>query len=127
MKRILLLILLASSSAFASELELPVGARASLRSRKPIHEIVVRDPSLVRVIVADGVASLEGKKSGVTAVTVEYADGQLERALVVVGDGTGSTGMSAERAETVDLRQSAKAQTKASKAEPKQAPKLTSL
>jgi hypothetical protein len=116
MKTTLCLVLLASS-AFASELDVPVGGRSSLTSRKAVVEVQVRDPSLLSVVTTDGAVSLEGKKSGVTGITVEYADGELERMLVVVGSGANSIGMSAEQARTVDLRQSAKAQAKAGQAE----------
>jgi len=111
MKTTLCLLLLASS-ALASGLDVPVGGRSALTSRKAVSEVLVRDPSLVCVVVTDGAVSLEGKKSGVTAITVEYADGELERMLVVVGTGANSIGMSAEQARTVDLRQSAKAQVR---------------
>lgn len=110
--RILALVLLASSPALASELEVPLGARTALKSKQPITQVVVRDPSLVTVVDTDGVVSLEGQKSGVTAVTLTYADGELERKLVVVGEGINSKSMSAEQAQTVNLEQSAKAQAK---------------
>ena len=105
MKRTLIVLLaLSASTAFASELDVPLGARTAIKSKKAIVEIVVRDPSLVTVVDVDGAVSLEGKKSGVTGVTVEYADGELQRMLVVVGEGMNSKGMSAERAQTVDLK-----------------------
>jgi hypothetical protein len=107
-----LIVVLLASSAFASELLVPVGARAPVEARKAIAQISLRDPSLVRVVVTDGAVALEGKKSGVTAITVEYADRELERVLVVVGDGQNAMGMSAERAVTIDLKQNAKAQAK---------------
>jgi hypothetical protein len=47
-----------------------------------------------------------------TRAPATYEDGELERKLVVVGDGTSSSGMSAEQAQTVDLQQGAKAQGK---------------
>src|SRR5690348_5433341 len=71
--RVLALVLL-SAPVFAAEVEVPLGARAPLKSRKAITEVVVRDPSLVTVVVTDGAVSLEGKQSGVTGITVTYAD-----------------------------------------------------
>ncbi len=109
MKRTLALVLLSlSSSAFASELEVALGARTKLESKKAIHAVLVRDPSLVSVVDRDGAVCLEGKKSGVTAVTVTYADGELERRLVVVGEGVNAPGMSAEQAQAVGLKPRAK-------------------
>jgi Flp pilus assembly secretin CpaC len=118
MNRLLILVLLASS-ALASELQVPLGARAAINSRKAVQQIVVRDPSLVTVVVADGTALLEGKQSGVTGILVTYADGEVERTLVVVGDGTNSMEMNVTHAQTLDLKQSAKAQAKAHQPESK--------
>ena len=47
------------------------------RSCEALVLIVVRDPSLLTVVAADGAVSLEGKQNGVTGVTVTYADGEL--------------------------------------------------
>jgi hypothetical protein len=113
MKRSIVLILLASSAAFAAELEVPLRGKSSLTQSKPVSEILVRDPSLLSVVVTDGAASLEGKKSGVTAVTVTYAVGEVERSLVIVGEGAASPGMNTEQAKKVDLKQSAGAHAKA--------------
>lgn len=106
------LLVLTTSTAFASALEVPLGARAAVKSKKAIAEIVVRDPSLLGVVVTDGALSLEGKKSGVTSVNVEYVDGELETRLVVVGEGQNAPGMSAEPSQKIDLKQSAKAQAR---------------
>jgi len=113
MNRMLATVLLVlSANAFASELDVPLNGRAPLKSKKAIHEVTVRDPSLMSVFVSDGTVSLEGRKSGMSAVTIEYADGELERMLVVVGDGQNSAGMSAEQAKTIDVKQGQKAQAK---------------
>jgi hypothetical protein len=109
MKNTILALVLLASSAFASELEVPLGARAPLSCKKVIHEIQLRDPSMLSVVVTNGVVSLTGMRSGVTGVTIEYADGELEHMMVIVGDGTPTRGMSADRTCTVDLRASARA------------------
>src|SRR5437870_2885694 len=114
MSRVLVLVLL-SASAFAAEVEVPLGARTPLKSKKTIHEVLVRDPSLLTVVVVDGAVSLEGKKSGVTSVTVTYEDGELERMLVIVAEGTNSKGPRLEHSVAVDLKQTANAQAKAAK------------
>jgi hypothetical protein len=108
---IIALVLMFASSAFASELEVPLGARAPLSCKKAIHEVQLRDPSMLSVVVKDGTVSLEGLRSGVTGVMIQYADGELEHLMVVVGDGTPSRGMSADRTCSVDLRPSAKARS----------------
>jgi hypothetical protein len=113
MQRLLVLIaVLVSASAFAGDLEVPLGDRTPLKSRKAIHEVQVRDPSMLQVVVTDGAVSLEGTASGVTGITVKYEDGELERILVVVGDSKNSKGPRMERAQTVDLKRSANAQAK---------------
>lgn len=119
MPRSLLVCLVLSSAAYAKDVEVPLGDRAPLVSKKAIHEVVVRDPSLVQVVVTDGAVSLEGKQSGVTGVTVKYADGELERMLVVVGPGHASKGPRLERAQAIDLKQTAAAQAKAPAPAPK--------
>jgi hypothetical protein len=108
---VLALVLMFASSAFASELEVPLGARAPLSCKKAIREVQLRDPSMLSVVVKDGAVSLEGMRSGVTGVMIEYADGELEHMMVIVGDGTPTRGMSADRTCTVDLRAKAKAQS----------------
>jgi hypothetical protein len=125
MKKTILALVLLASSAFASELEVPLGARAPLNCRKAIHEVQLRDPSMLKVVVKDGAVSLEGERAGVTGVMIEYADGELEHMMVVVGDGTPSRGMSAERTCTIDLRPGAKAHAKAVKPEAAPKPKAT--
>ncbi|MBL8956835.1 MAG: pilus assembly protein N-terminal domain-containing protein [Myxococcaceae bacterium] len=113
MHRLLVLALvLFTTSALAGDLEVPLGDRAPLKSRKAIHEVQVRDPSMLKVVVTDGQVSLEGTASGVTGVTVKYEDGELERMLIVVGDAKPSKGPRMERAQTVDLKQSANATAK---------------
>lgn len=116
---ILVCLVVVSTSAFARELEVPLGDRSPLVSKKAIHEVLVRDPSLVTVVVTDARVSLEGKQSGVTGITVKYADGELERLLVVVGDGASAKGPRREGSQAIDLKQSAAAQAKAAAPTPK--------
>ncbi len=119
MCRVILVCLVCSTAALARDLEVPLGDRAPLVSKKVIHEVTVRDPSLVTVVVTDHAVALEGKQSGVTGITVKYADGELERMLVVVGDTMPAKGMRVERAQTIDLKQTAQAQAKAPAPKPK--------
>ncbi|MBL8949895.1 MAG: pilus assembly protein N-terminal domain-containing protein [Myxococcaceae bacterium] len=105
--------------SLARDVDVPLGERAPLVSKKMIHEVTVRDPSLVTVVVADGAVSLEGKEPGVTGITVKYADGEHERLLVVVGEGRSTSGPRREPGQTIDLKQSARAQAKAPAAKPK--------
>jgi hypothetical protein len=118
MKRALFFVLL-SAPVLAADVDVPLGARAPLKSKKLIHEVVVRDPSLLSVVVTDGAVSLEGKQSGVTGITVTYEDGEREQMLVTVGDSTNSKGPRMEQAKTVDLKQTADAQAKTPRVEPK--------
>ncbi len=119
MSRTFVLTLLLSTAAFAAEVEVPLGDRAPLTSRKAIHEVVVRDPSMLKVVVTDGVVSLEGVASGVTGITVKYEDGELERMLVVVGTAQNSKGPRMEGSKSVDLKQSKNAHAKAPEPAPK--------
>lgn len=104
----------------APELEVSLGARTALRPGRAIKQVIVRDPSLVQVVIIDGAVSLEGKKRGVTGVNVTFADGELERVLVLVGDGANSTGMRRERSQAIEVKpaESATAQAKAAPAKP---------
>jgi hypothetical protein len=122
MKRLALALVLCASAAYAGDVEVSLGQRTELHSsRKAIHEIDVRDPELLRVVTTNGVVSLEGLKSGVTSVTVTYADGEIERILVVVGSGTNSKGPRMQQSQKVDLKAmgTATAQTKEAAPEPK--------
>ncbi|MBL8956276.1 MAG: pilus assembly protein N-terminal domain-containing protein [Myxococcaceae bacterium] len=104
MNQLIALIVLTASTTFASSpLEVSLGARTSLETKKSVRAVVVRDPSLLAVTTTEDVA-LEGKKSGVTSVTVTYADGEVEQTLVVVGDGINADGMSGEKAQRVDVK-----------------------
>jgi len=112
--RVLVLVVLSLPTlALAGEIEVPLGERAPLKSRKAVHEVTVRDPSMLQVVVTDGAVSLEGKESGMTGITVKYEDGELERVLVVIGTAQNSKGPRMEQAKTVDLKKSADAQAKA--------------
>src|SRR5437867_3203737 len=122
MIRPLLSLVLLSGIAAASEIEVPLGGRTPVRPPRAIQEIMVRDPSLLTVVVTDGSAvSLEGKKSGTTGVVVTYVDGEIEHVLVVIGDGTNSDSPQMEKGSSVDLKrlQATPAQAKASPPPPK--------
>ena len=120
MSRLVLVAVLFSTAALAAEIEVPMGSRVPLKPNRVIHEITVRDPSMLTVVTVDGAVSLEGKKHGVTGVTVKYSDGELERILVVVGKAENSKGPRMERSQAVDLKANANAQAKAAVPAPKE-------
>jgi hypothetical protein len=123
MKRLALVLVLFSTAALAGDLEVPLGGRAKLPAKKPVDEVVVRDPSMLNVITTNGEVSLEGKESGVTGVTVTYAGGEQETLLVEVGTGTNSKGPRMQRSQTVDLKAMKEATAQVKKAEPTAADK----
>jgi hypothetical protein len=114
MNHFALFVALFATAATAADLEVPLGGRAPIKTRKAVEQVVVRDPAMLNVVTVDGAVSLEGKESGVTGVTVTYADQEVETILVVVGTATNSKGPRMEKAQTVDLKamQSATAQVK---------------
>jgi hypothetical protein len=123
MKRLALVLVLFSTAALAGDLEVPLGGRTKIPAKKPVDEVVVRDPAMLNVITTNGEVSLEGKESGVTGVTVTYAGGEQETLLVEVGTGTNSKGPRMEHSQKVDLKQMKEATAEVKKAEPSSADK----
>jgi hypothetical protein len=93
-----------ATTALAGPVEVPVDGRTQLRPGRTIDEIVLRDPSLLAVIEVDGAVWLEGKASGVTAVTVTFSGGEIEPLLVVVGNGENSNGPRRQQPQTITLK-----------------------
>jgi hypothetical protein len=118
MNRITLALVLFATAASAGDLEVPLGGRAPIPTRKAIDQVVVRDPAMLSVVTTDGAVSLEGKQSGITGVTITYADNETETVLVVVGTATNSKGPRMERAQTIDLKAMKSATAEVKKAEP---------
>ncbi len=120
MSRLVAVLVLCSTAAVAAEVEVPLGGRAPLPAgRRTVHEVLVRDPSMLTVVVTEGAVSLEGKKHGTTGVTVKYSDGELERLLVIVGNATNEKGPRMERSQNVDVKPNVTAQAKAAAPAPK--------
>lgn len=103
MKHLVLMFVLSASPGLAGELAVPLGGRAPVRPGRAVTTLVVRDPSMLKVVLSDGAAALEGVKGGVTGVKVTFADGEVEHVLVVVGVGQNSKGPRREPAQTVEL------------------------
>lgn len=121
MSRLTLLLVLCSTAALATEIEVPLGSRAPVPAgRRTIHEVVVRDPSMLTVVITDGAVSIEGKQHGTTGITVKYSDGELERMLVVVGNAVNTKGPRLESAQAVDVKPNTTAQAKAPEPSPKE-------
>ncbi len=91
-----LLALLLPFTALADPIDLSVGERREIAPGQALTRLVVRDPTLVDVVVVDGAVFLAGVHGGVTSVSYRTPDGLLHKDLVMVSGESAAPGMRTE-------------------------------